>query len=273
MIFFGTGTRSKVRHALKHTVLLIALCIAIAAPAGALAAVLGELTYAPGEVSAIVPAGTQTTIVTTVNVVNTPVYWYTLRSFTGITGGNLPAGWISSSSGFLFLTPSRSAIIRFAVSVPNGTPSGNYSGYALPEAKYSHGTADPGKGFLINVTVPSECAAVADVVLVSPDAITLWPPNRSMESVRITGSIDLPAGCTLLEAGYGIDDEYGVYTSSGALAVNGDNTFSIMLPVEAWRNGDDMDGRHYNITFSVRDEAGVGTSGQISIVVPHDLRK
>jgi hypothetical protein len=45
------------------------------------------------------------------------------------------------------------------------------------------------------------------------------------------------------------------------------------LPVEAWRKGQDMDGRVYQIRLFVENAGGVGSSGTLQAIVPHDKGK
>lgn len=70
------------------------------------------------------------------------------------------------------------------------------------------------------------------------------------------GDFEFQGGCTLLGTGYSIDDEYGVYTSEGELIVDSAGNFILTLQVEPWRDGGDIDGRHYGISLFAKDEAG-----------------
>jgi len=119
--------------------------------------------------------------------------------------------------------------IEFTVAVPTGTPAGAYSGHVKSLAKGSHGAIDPGQGFFISITVPLVCDGVAEVFLTTPDNLTIWPPNHSMVSLQVTGTVNLPSGCSVLEANY--TNEYGMYTSSGPLSLGEDKksrSFSLL---------------------------------------------
>jgi hypothetical protein len=100
----------------------------------------------------------------------------------------------------------------------------------------------------------------------------LWPPNRKMENVTVSGNVVIPEGCTLLGAGYSINDEYNLYSSEGALDVDAYGNFTLTLQVEPWRDGGDIDGRDYSVNLYAEDEAGVGTEA-LEVLVPHDQRK
>jgi hypothetical protein len=108
-----------------------------------------------------------------------------------------------------------------------------------------------------------------EITSVSPDAI--WPPNNKETEVVVSGFISMPEGCTLLDASYTVNDEYGVYTGSGDLIVGEDGSFELIMTVEASRLGSDKDGRAYDVTISATDEAG-DASASTEAVVLHDMR-
>jgi hypothetical protein len=112
-------------------------------------------------------------------------------------------------------------------------------------------------------------APTVEITSVTPDAI--WPPNNKEAEVVVSGFISMPEGCTLLDASYAVDDEYGVYTGSGDLYVAEDGSFELVMTVEASRLGSDRDGRVYDVTISATDEAG-DASASTEAVVLHDMR-
>jgi hypothetical protein len=137
----------------------------------------------------------------------------------------------------------------------------------------SHGIADPGSGVLVEVTVGSSCSGVPVIKITDFGPEEIWPPNHSMDVVHVKGVIILPAGCTLHETGYSIEDEYGIYTHVGEFVLSRAGEFNVSIPVEAWRTGQDKDGRHYTIRLFAEDDAGIGTSDVLEAVVPHDKGK
>ncbi len=258
---------------MKKRIISLSLLILVLIPLNASALpAAGDTTYTPDSSSVTIPAGSQGAITAYIDVINSQPNMYYLMPACAMTDGNLPMGWISASPSVAFLKPRTPAAITLTVRVPDGTPSGSYSGHLSSFAMAAHGKADPGRGFFITVTVPP-CSGVAQFQLLSPETVSLWPPDHSMELVEIAGTMKLPEGCSLIEAGYSIDDEYGIYTSIGTLSTSEDGNFTLTVPVEAWRKGTDRDGRHYTITLFARDEAGTGSGGPITVVVPHDQRK
>ena len=48
--------------------------------------------------------------------------------------------------------------------------------------------------------------------------------------------------------------------------------FGSTIWLEAWRDGDDLDGRIYTITAVAVDAAGNRTEKSVTAIVPHDMR-
>ena len=94
----------------------------------------------------------------------------------------------------------------------------------------------------------------------------LWPPNHKMVDVAINGgasdSISQVASIV-----FTVTDEYGGTVQP---IVSGFNT---IIPLEAWREGTDRDGRVYTITVVVTDMAGNQSTAITEVIVPHDMRK
>ncbi|MFZ2948768.1 MAG: beta-propeller fold lactonase family protein [Desulfuromonadaceae bacterium] len=106
----------------------------------------------------------------------------------------------------------------------------------------------------------------------TPPALTLslnrnvlWPPNHKMVDVLVNG---IPADqlSGIASAVIRVDDEYGIYSGT----VSG---FGGAVRLEAWREGNDLDGRRYTITVAVTDKAGNSTTGTSEVIVPHDMGK
>jgi hypothetical protein len=105
----------------------------------------------------------------------------------------------------------------------------------------------------------------APVANISLTPIQLWPPNHKMVNVAVNGgAIDGASGIASIL--FKVTDEYGTVEP----LVSGFNT---TVPLEAWRNGSDMDGRHYTITAIITDKAGNTTSVSSEAVCPHDMRE
>jgi hypothetical protein len=232
-----------------------------------------SLSHSPDYTSVTIPAGSEATVPVTVKIADITRGTYFLW-FVDSVDGNLPVEWITPKKRTTFLNRFwNSASTTLKIAVPEDTEPGTYASYVYSKAMRSHNYADPGQGMLIEVFVPSNCSGkpVVEIASLSPEVI--WPPNHSMEVVTVTGTISMPAGCTLYEAGYSIEDEYGVYTGVGEFSVSDNGEFSVPLPVEAWRDGQDKDGRIYRIKLFAENDAGMGASDVLEAIVPHDKGK
>lgn len=99
----------------------------------------------------------------------------------------------------------------------------------------------------------------------SADPSILWPPNHKMVNVTIGGGAeDSLSG--VASVAFTVTDEYGSIEPK----VSGFNT---TIPLEAWRNGNDNDGRRYTITVVTTDNAGNSSTASTVVRVPHDQRK
>lgn len=253
------------------TSIVVGMWVFLMTGAGALAA---TITSNPSGASLSIPAGASKTVASTVGVENIEFMRIYYTWVLDTVSGDLPKAWITVSPASAFLSEASSSLgVTYTVAVPDGTPSGTYSGTLYAKAKASHRTAEPGAGFVIEVTVPPLCSGIPKLVGVAVTPDIIWPPNRKMEAVTVSGSVEYPDGCGLMNFGYSIEDEYGALTSIGHAAVGADRNFSFPLPVEAWREGKDKDGRHYRITVFAEDEAGIGMSETLDAVVPHDQRE
>jgi hypothetical protein len=94
----------------------------------------------------------------------------------------------------------------------------------------------------------------------------LWPPNHKMVNVFIGGSVsDGEFGSEIASTIITVTDEYGICNRTVT-------DFGSAIPLEAWRESTDMDGRSYTITVVTTDEAGNQSTGTTTVLVPHDMR-
>ncbi len=92
----------------------------------------------------------------------------------------------------------------------------------------------------------------------------LWPPNHKMVNIVIGGTVSDNAS-SIASAVFTVTDEYGIYNKT----VSG---LGSVITLEAWRDGDDYDGRVYTITAVVTDNAGNQSTGSTTVLVPHDMQ-
>jgi hypothetical protein len=105
-------------------------------------------------------------------------------------------------------------------------------------------------------------------IVASPTA--LWPPNRRLITVTVSGMITDESGVQAGSAAYRVLDEYGQVQPSGSVALdmNGQYTFTVAL--QASRRGNDSDGRHYMIAVSAKDNAGNSGVKSATVTVPRN---
>ena len=98
-------------------------------------------------------------------------------------------------------------------------------------------------------------------ITATPDVI--WPPNHKMVPVTIAGGVEAN-GSDIKSVSISVSDEYGKYEYNNL-------TFGSTVMLEAWRNGNDTDGRKYTITVVVTDRWGITTAKTATVTVPHDM--
>jgi hypothetical protein len=111
------------------------------------------------------------------------------------------------------------------------------------------------------------------VITISANPTTLWPPNRKLVPVMVSGTItDEPggSGVNLGSAAYVVMDEYGQIQPRGSLTLGADGRYAFTVALEASRRGNDQHGRHYTITVSAKDNAGNPGVASTIVTVPHD---
>ena len=117
--------------------------------------------------------------------------------------------------------------------------------------------------------------AVIMSLSVSPTEI--WPPNHKMVDVIISGTAS-DSISTVKSVKIEITDEYhplepSVFTPKIKPLLDGTISFIQHVKLEAWRNGDDLNGRVYTIHLTITDEAGNSMIAERVVLVPHDKSK
>lgn len=252
---------------MKRSLILTMAAVLLLVPLLAAASVL---VYRPESVSLTVPGGSSQQVQVSVNVAEPKGSSYLLWYLDSV-GGTLPATWLTSAPVRSFIFRSSPGTATITVAVPTNAAPGTYSGTVLSRAQSTHDLPLKGAGIAFEVVVPSRCSAVPQISVESVTPQIIWPPDKSVTQVIASGTITAPEGCTLAEMGYVIEDEYQQFSSMGEFQLDG-GAFAVALPVEAMRHGQDKDGRHYRLTIYARDEAGVASSPDFEVVVPHDRR-
>lgn len=102
------------------------------------------------------------------------------------------------------------------------------------------------------------------VVNISADPKNIWSPNKKMVDVKISGdSSDNTSGVSFKM--FTFEDEYK--TLSPTIS-----DFNQTVKLEAWRDGNDKDGRIYTVKVLVEDQAGNKSEANTDITAPHDQR-
>jgi uncharacterized lipoprotein YddW (UPF0748 family) len=109
---------------------------------------------------------------------------------------------------------------------------------------------------------------------IAADPSQLWPPNGQQATVNISGdATDVGTGVSSIT--FRVVDEYGeveplipAIAGSGAPFVR----WSKELQLQAFRRGEDRDGRTYTIEVTVTDGACNTRTATTTVVVPHDRR-
>lgn len=229
------------------------------------------LTYTPTSAAATIEAGASQVLPISVTL-NAPISGTYYLWFVDSVTGTLPKAWITPAKSMTFISKwAPTASTTFTVNVPASAAPGVYSGTLLSKAMAAHGYADAGSGMAVEITVPSHCTLPPSFTNLVVNPVVLWPPDKTLHPVTVTGTVVLPPDCTLIDAGYVVDDEYGLLSSAGPLVVDPVTlNFTLNLSLEAWPNKktDPDDVRTYAITLFAEDEAGVGASPVLYVYSP-----
>lgn len=148
------------------------------------------------------------------------------------------------------------SVLVFHDVIQNHLPQlAGYSSYAIGVFAWRTGTTGetgPGAG--------GSAPPAGSAVTLTAEPALLWPADSKLVPVKL--AVAAP-GASSVEIR--IADEYGSYTQTlfGS---------EVSVPLEAWRQGGDKDGRLYTITAVVTDAAGRQSSATATVTVPHDRR-
>ncbi len=232
-----------------------------------------DLAFSPTSLTMALPGGQSGSTLAGVTVNNMPPVPFTMTVRLRSSGGSLPPSWLTSRPVTITrTTPTQQ--MALVIAVPPGTPGGPRTAVLVPEVLFSTIPLAPtSRPLMVTVNVVQSCSAAPTVNLVPTDALELRPPNGRLEEVSVGGTIGVPAGCTLRRAWYGLEDEYGLLGKTEDFTPASDGSFSLTVPVEVSRRGDDKDGRVYRVMVFAENEVGTGASEPRTITVSHDQRK
>lgn len=195
-------------------------------------------------------------------------------SFTLVrVGGTLNPAWISGQL-YVSLNPSyltRQAVLQ--IRLPENVKSGVYTAILRTMGLRSNEFIAP-TDFIFKVEVNQKtCSQVPLFSEISSSEEVFNARNNKLVSVDLSGSVSVPPGCEIDRVWYRLTDEYGEMDKEEMVVVNGDGSFSASVPMLVARNGNDKDGRLYEVKFMAENESGVSESPAIDFVVTHDNRK
>ena len=117
----------------------------------------------------------------------------------------------------------------------------------------------------------------AIILSFSTSPTMIWPPNRKLVDVTISGTASDTIS-KVKNVKLEIIDEYhssqpSVYYPIFNKQADGKISFTQRVKLEAWRNGDDLNGRVYTIHLTIIDEAGNLVTAERIVIVPYDKTK
>lgn len=246
-----------------------AVVVALFGIVGASNAQGADIVLSPGNITLTLGSGQSMPTEVNATLNNPPSTAFNISFMLRASGGNLPASWLKSQTGVL--SNGRISVpVPVEVIVPATAEPGSYATTLRPVANYP--LAPTLKPLYVSVVVADACASAPTVSIISSAPADFGPPNNRLENLVITGTIVVPAGCTLGRAWYDLQDEYDVGSGSGNVVVAADGSFTLAVPLTISRRGDDKDGRTYRITVRAEDEAGPAAAAPLVVTILHDQR-
>jgi len=249
---------------MKRTVLIaLVLATAIVLAGTAQAA---TLTYDVGQYPIQVAAGAEVNVLLSVDVDG-------LSNQAGLTfldriSSNNPKVLVTASpNGANVNADSNNATTQLTIHVPADTPPGFT--YLAQIFSNIDGGASSNSGVPIRFRVTQAEASCSESPDIGEPSVTpkqIRTPNNRSVDVTITGTISNPEGCDTLNMNYQIDDD-----APNSFSINGNDEFTITIPIIASRYGYEKNGRTYEISLSAENEAGT-SSRTVTVNVLHDRR-
>jgi hypothetical protein len=229
-----------------------------------------ELVYQPSFVEVQAAPGAKANFTFALQFFNAGRDRYFL-SYLGSVNGDIPLEWVSVAPGSAYLYGPGTGAATVTISVPEDAVPGTYEGFIFSKVASSTGETTYGKGIFVELTVPSLCTGAPEINIYSFGPEIIWPPNGQKTAISVSGSITVPEGCSLSSAGLSLADQYGELGGFFPIEPSAYGSFNLSVPVTAWRDGKDPNGRIYSVTVFAADEAGASSVGPLVSRVPHDL--
>jgi hypothetical protein len=188
----------------------------------------------------------------------------------------LVANWLSNAAGVLLgkgdgtfdAAESYGSGGLYPMSIVGADLNGDAAPDLVLGNECDSGRCDAGRvGVLLHTPVDTTPPAVT--VFAAPNV--LWPPNRKLVPVAVSGTIvDMGTGVDMTSVGYRVNDEYGAVQPSGRLSLSAGGAYSFTVFLQASRLGADRDGRGYSIIVEATDTTGNRARNAAVVIVPHD---
>ena len=187
----------------------------------------------------------------------------------GINDKGQIVGWFIDATGTHGFLKDSSTFTP--IDVPGATATGGFGINNSGQIVGYFTDASGDHGFL---ATPVEMDTSPPIITVSASPETLWPPTGQLVAVRVSGTIiDEPDGSGVKTAAYTVKDEYGQVQPSGSFTPEVDGSYAFTIKLQASRNGNDRDGRHYTIEVSATDNAGNSGTESAIVTVPRNWGK
>ncbi len=192
-----------------------------------------------------------------VNVIDTVGPTITLHGASPMT---VEAGATFIDPGVTAFDTVSGALVPTATGTVNTAVAGTYTiTYVATDAAGNTRTATR------TVIVADTSAPVVTAVAQPPTL--LWSPNKTMRPVTVTGTI---IDATAVSVSFKVVDEYKKIQPAGTVTVGPGGGYSFMVSLEAYRNGNDSNGRLYTIMVTATDAGGRTRQASTTVLVPHN---
>jgi Domain of unknown function (DUF5011)/HYR domain len=194
-------------------------------------------------------------------------FWITVTDKTAPTVTLNGSATMTVEGGTPYVEPGATAVDIVSGGLPvsiTGTVNTNTLGTYTVTYRATDAAGNVGAVTRTVKVVDTTAPVVTDAA--SPNVL-LWSPNKTMTPVTISGTVkDL----TLMSTTYEIIDEYGLLNQKGLVTVGSNGAYSFVIKLEAYRNGNDADGRIYTVKVTAKDAGGRSTTAITYVTVPHN---